>query len=348
MASFIRTPDHLTVVFDDGEVATIYNDTDFDRAIEALNRKDWDLIRELANPAEEVKRKIAESVVEADRVKIEGGIVFYDDQPLHMHLTDRMLEMLDEGIDIAPLALFLQNIMENPSYRAVNELYGFLEASDLPITDDGHFLAYKRIRTDWTDDYTGKIDNSIGATPTMPRNTVDEDKNRTCSAGLHFCSRSYLPKYGSAEGGRVIIVKINPADVVAIPTDYNNAKGRCCRYEVINEIELEDESYTSMPKGELEGTFRPVTTDGVDRTLIQYDLDTNKTIAKFATPSEAQKVTGVDSSSISKVARGVRNSAGGYGWRYDAVAATQLAEDIDDAEEDDDFWNDGMYDDNEY
>jgi hypothetical protein len=33
-----------------------------------------------------------------------------------------------------------------------------------------------------------------------------------------------------------VIVKINPRDVVSIPTDYNNAKGRACRYEVIGEV----------------------------------------------------------------------------------------------------------------
>jgi hypothetical protein len=30
-------------------------------------------------------------------------------------------------------------------------------------------------------------------------------------------------------------VKINPADVVAIPTDYSNAKGRCCKYIVMSD-----------------------------------------------------------------------------------------------------------------
>ena len=33
-----------------------------------------------------------------------------------------------------------------------------------------------------------------------------------------------------------MIVKISPADVVSIPSDYNNAKGRACKYEVIGEI----------------------------------------------------------------------------------------------------------------
>jgi len=32
-----------------------------------------------------------------------------------------------------------------------------------------------------------------------------------------------------------MIVKINPRDVVSIPTDYQDSKGRCCRYEVIDE-----------------------------------------------------------------------------------------------------------------
>jgi hypothetical protein len=32
-----------------------------------------------------------------------------------------------------------------------------------------------------------------------------------------------------------MIVKINPKDVVAIPADYNNTKGRTCKYEVVAE-----------------------------------------------------------------------------------------------------------------
>ena len=35
-------------------------------------------------------------------------------------------------------------------------------------------------------------------------------------------------------------VKIDPADVVSIPTDYNNAKGRCCKYTVMSEIKFKD------------------------------------------------------------------------------------------------------------
>jgi hypothetical protein len=42
-------------------------------------------------------------------------------------------------------------------------------------------------------------------------------------------------------GERTVIVKINPRDVVSIPTDYDNSKGRACRYEVIGEVGVNPE-----------------------------------------------------------------------------------------------------------
>jgi hypothetical protein len=33
-----------------------------------------------------------------------------------------------------------------------------------------------------------------------------------------------------------MILKINPADVVSIPADYNGAKGRCCKYTVVAQV----------------------------------------------------------------------------------------------------------------
>lgn len=133
--------------------------------------------------------------------------------------------------------------MSNPSKRAVTELYGFLEKNSLPITPDGHFLAYKKVRDSFLDVHSGKFDNSVGKVVEMERNKVDDDKNNTCSTGLHFCGMSYLNSFG---GERTVIVKINPRDVVSIPTDYNEAKGRACRYEVIGELGVEaEEAFTS-------------------------------------------------------------------------------------------------------
>jgi hypothetical protein len=108
------------------------------------------------------------------------------------------------------------------------------------ITDDGHILAYKKVSADYKDIYSGTFDNSVGQIVEMRRNLVNEDRTKTCSSGLHFCSMSYLSSYGTGPGSRVVIVKVNPRDVVSVPMDYNFAKARCCRYEVVDEYTGDD------------------------------------------------------------------------------------------------------------
>jgi hypothetical protein len=162
--------------------------------------------------------------------------------------------MVDEGVSVQPLVNFMGNLMENPSKVAVDELYLFLESCKSPITEDGYFIAYKIVRNDYMDVYSGKFNNARGVTVSMERNEVDDNRNNTCSQGLHFCSRGYLNSYSShdRETDRCMLVKINPADVVSIPSDYNNAKGRTWRYEVVGEVtdnewrkSLSENDYTS-------------------------------------------------------------------------------------------------------
>jgi hypothetical protein len=158
-------------------------------------------------------------------------------------MATRMIQMLQDGFPIEPMVNFMNNLMYNPSNRSVTELYGFLEKNNLPITPDGCFLAYKKVRSDYKDVHSGTFDNSPGKTVEMDRNEVDDVADRTCSHGLHFCSKEYLHHFG---GGRTVIVKINPRDVVSIPTDYNDSKGRCCRYEVISELGVSpDDAFVS-------------------------------------------------------------------------------------------------------
>lgn len=206
-------------------------------------------------------------------VTVKGGIVYYGEQGLHNSLTSRILKMKEEGFNISPMAKFLENLMQNPSNRAVTELYGFLEYGDLPITDDGHFLAYKMVREDFTDCHSGKFDNSPGKVVEVRRNEVDEDKDRTCSYGLHFCSQGYLGHYG---GQKVVILKINPKDVVSIPSDYNNTKGRCCRYEVLREAEKATNSTSSDSEFDtsVAVTTQDVTADGAPFNGVTFDGET--------------------------------------------------------------------------
>lgn len=152
-------------------------------------------------------------------------------------VVSRIVDSFKSGKDFNYLLQFLDNVAGNPSNTAIQELYLFLEDNELPITPDGYFLAFKRITNDYKDCYTKTFDNRVGAVVQMNREDVDADRDRTCSNGLHFCAKGYLEHYC---GDRVVVVKINPADVVSIPSDYNNMKGRCCQYMVVAEVVLED------------------------------------------------------------------------------------------------------------
>jgi len=202
----------------------------------ALKDQNWDVIPDLVNLVKKVAKAIDTSTARG-RVVVKDGEVLYDGTPIHNTLTTKIVQMATEGYDIGYMAKFLENLMQNPSYRAVQELYDFLSAGAIPITENGTFLGYKKIKDDWKDIYTGKMDNSIGTVVRMPRNMVNEDSSVTCSHGLHVCSYDYLSQYGSSSGCRVVIVEVNPRDVVAIPKDYNNTKMRVCEYTVISEVD---------------------------------------------------------------------------------------------------------------
>ena len=202
---------------------------------DALKEKNWDVIPGLVNIVDRVEKAINQSAT-GGSVTIVKGEVFYNGTRINNSLTDRIVDMAKNGFDIGFMVKFLENLMQNPSHRAVNELYGFLESGAIPITENGSFLAYKKIRNDWKDIYSGTMDNSIGKVVSMVRNMVNEDKDQTCSSGLHVCSYSYLPHFGDSYSSRVVICEINPKDVVSVPSDYKNAKMRVCEYTVIGEV----------------------------------------------------------------------------------------------------------------
>lgn len=227
---FIVQGNNITVVIGNKPHTISKSHITYNKVLEAIKASDWDTVKNIIEPVKVVLN------YGQGNVSVKGETLYWKNKEMHNALSTRMIAMLQDGFPIEPLVNFMENLMTNPSKRAVDELYGFLEKNSLPITPDGHFLAYKKIRGDYMDIYSGTMDNSVGKVLEMARNEVDDNKDQTCSAGLHFCSQEYLPHFGVSEGNRVVIVKINPADVVSIPSDYNNSKGRTCRYEVIGEI----------------------------------------------------------------------------------------------------------------
>ena len=237
---FIIQGGNVTVVIDSKPHTISKTHITYQKVVDAIKAGEWDTVKNIIDPVKVVLN------YGQGNVSIQGEQLFWKGKPFAGVLATRMITMLQDGFTIEPMVKFMENLMKNPSKRSVDELYGFLEKNNLPLTPDGHFLAYKKVRRDFLDIHSGTMDNSPGTIVEMERNMVDDNKDQTCSTGLHFCGLSYLDHFGGSDS-RVVIVKIDPADVVSIPSDYNGAKGRACRYEVIGEMGVSAEDAFNKP-----------------------------------------------------------------------------------------------------
>lgn len=152
-------------------------------------------------------------------------------------LGRRIVEWAKEGFPFEPLLKFHRKVIKNPSTDSAKELYEFLEKNLIPITNEGNFIAYKKVTSvgedtdDLVDSHTRTIKNNVGQIVTMPREKVDPDRRNECSYGLHVGAWDYV---NSFSGNVVIEVEVEPQDVVAVPKDYNKQKMRVCRYKVMS------------------------------------------------------------------------------------------------------------------
>ena len=219
--------------------------------LEAFNNNDFDTFVELTQTSAGIKHFVEkDSSGNNTGLEVVGEKVLFNGVELHSTLVDRILGMKKEGFKIDYMLLFLGNLLENPSNRAVEELYDFLTNKNLPITEDGCFLAYKTVKADFTAKHpgcnltllqgrleNGSIFNGIGEVIECVRNQVDDERAHECSKGLHVGGLQYSGPNGwyHSPGDKVVIVKINPKDVVSVPRDHNAQKVRVCKYEVIEE-----------------------------------------------------------------------------------------------------------------
>lgn len=177
----------------------------------------------------DVKKAVTQYV--GNTITVVNDEVLYKGEALHNVVANRIIQYMRDGLPSKPLINFLEKLMNNPSYNSRQSLYGFLEASGLPICEDGDFLAYKYVSDDFKDCYTGTFDNKPGSVNKMPRNSVDDNVNNACSAGFHVGTFAYA----NNGGNKLVLVKVNPANAVAVPS-HETAKLRVCEYEVVKEI----------------------------------------------------------------------------------------------------------------
>lgn len=240
--TYFVSRDSVSIHLPDGTSGVVRPEhKDFGVVKEILNKNvhddaDVETLRSIIDAASAVKEALA-SVATGDLV-FTGDDIQFRGRSLNLEAARRIIELAQNGFNIDRMLKFLNKLINNPYPSAVNELWQFMEASSLPIDEDGNLIAYKIVGKDYKDIYSGTFDNSIGASPEVKPFEVDPDRNNTCSRGLHVCGKDYLPHFGNYARGddHVMIVKVDPSQVVAVPADYNNHKMRVWKYTVIGEI----------------------------------------------------------------------------------------------------------------
>lgn len=180
----------------------------------------------------------------SERVSVEYGKVLFDGDVVDNSLTEQIVRFMDEGVDDwKPLVAFMEKVQTNPKKHSRKQLYDFLANNAFTITDEGDILGYKGFEVVDAEQgiyrsihsgeafvngekITGYIVQKVGDLVEMPRSAVTFDPNEGCSYGLHVSNYAYSKSYGNV----VMMVKLNPRDVVSVPKEHSWQKVRCCRY----------------------------------------------------------------------------------------------------------------------
>jgi len=193
---------------------------------------------------------IADSLSERG-FQVIDGVVHVDGDALPESLSARVLDFFNNNLPFEPLLKFWAKLKTNPSFNSRQMLFKFLEHNGHPITTEGNFIAYRAVRNNFLDKHTGKMDNSVGNVVEIDRSKVDDNPNNVCSHGLHVATMSYAQSFASGDD-KLLDVEVDPADVVAVPTDYNGTKMRVCKFKVVAESQglIEKPLVTSAYKQE--------------------------------------------------------------------------------------------------
>lgn len=224
------TPRSIVVVFDHGSPVTIHHSNGrFEQIKTLLQNRDFGAVPAAVNIA------LAIETHTKGKFTVVNGVIVIEGQELPKALSDKLIEFVDKGLGTDPLERFWANLKLNPAESAREDLFAYLEANQAPLTADGCFVAYKKVKGDWWDSYTGKTHlNKPGSVIRMDRTKVDADRRNTCSSGLHVAAWGYASGF---TGSRILEVKVNPKDVVAVPPDYNQQKMRVCEYLVLRQTD---------------------------------------------------------------------------------------------------------------
>lgn len=264
IVSMIAGKDKLTLITISGELIDISNGDMYDTEkmvdvltpqLTGINGVDVDLddfliIKQALFPDDyEDEGDIIVRVVEGKEIKgiffplkievsvnVEGQEVVI---PEAEHLTGQMSRAIDQNSPA--VANFLRRIAKVAAERrhSAEDLMKFIRHCDLPLTDAGDIIAYKRVQKQgdhYVDCHSRTVTQNLGYRVYTDVEKVDPDRSRACSNGLHVGSLQFMKSFW---GGHTLVCLVRPEDFIAVPT-YDEKKCRVCSYDIIGILSPED------------------------------------------------------------------------------------------------------------
>lgn len=247
--SYFLNSECVSVVVDGTPYNVSKDHPSFDQVVSCIVNEDWDTIPGLMNPIQLVTDRLGNLEGSGLTIDLDEMVAHYGDDEIRGRAVEVIVELLKLNLPVDRYIRFLERLQANPSMRSREQAFRFVEENRVTIDEDGDLVLYKWVQDNYRDCHTGTFDNSVGSTLKMDRSKVDDDPQRTCSAGLHVCSSGY-----SRFGARLMLAKVNPANIVSVPIDYKNSKLRVCEYTIIAEVEEEYDPYGSHEERPYYGT----------------------------------------------------------------------------------------------
>lgn len=236
--SYLITKKSASVTFTVGgkfktKTATV-GTKEYDAIVAAIKENRVDDLDKIVDGPEQAISEVAK--FSEDFIQVDDGIVTIDGEETPVELGERLVAYAAQGLDYKILVNFFRSLIQNPSRNSYRSLFRFLAANHFPLTEDGCFLAYKKVDSNYKDLRTRTFDNSPGQVVRVRRNEVDENIHTACSHGLHVACFEYASKFYGHSESKLIVVKVHPKDVVAVPIGEQDQKMRVCEYRVVGDI----------------------------------------------------------------------------------------------------------------
>lgn len=227
--NYTLSQDAVTV-FSNGARTFLAGTIQYNQIREAILKQDFSSIPGLLTSSGALARYLGSEFV------VDGTTISYQGVTLPTELSARIQKMATEGHDPSPLLRFYERLHLNPSFRSREQVFKFLEHLEIAVEPDGTFLGYKGVEDNYLDKHSGTIDNTPGQVIKMARNLISDDFREGCHQGLHVGSRAYAEDFAST----MLVVRVDPANVVCVPEDCSFQKMRVCEYEVVGEWSGQD------------------------------------------------------------------------------------------------------------